>query len=381
MKKVIFVLLLVISFGCKKEKAKSEEPTFKIISSDSISLGDEHQIRHSRISNNNFSIAVNYSLDDSIDTHQSVIKLENDGKIINSSKVNFNHSLTDYVECNDGFYTIETLRVTMGKSYTHDFLCKYDNNWNKLWEKELKTEKYPAGNSFISLNKDKSITLISDAKNNNQYGLSIKKLQSNGELVTNSFYSEFSDPLTITTTSEHDILISTFSKKSNYPALILTKINGEILWKSTLNETIIPKQIKQLKDNSFILIGTKYIENSRQKVVVVKLNSKGQIIWKKESSKHYYEEAGNIIISDNNYLITASVNLYKDGESFPYIFKINKDGKLMSEKRFNFELSESSTPLIIKNDKYLTLISVNRIVNSNDPFENYISINRISKTN
>lgn len=380
MKKVIFVLLLVISFGCKKEKAKSEEPTFKIISSDSISLGYDHHIRLFKSKNDNNKFLLNYVIDDTLETTEFIVSLTDNGRIINSSKVNFKHFLTDYVECNDGFYTIETLRVTMGKSYTHDFLCKYDNNWNKLWEKELKTEKHPAGNSFICLNKDKSLTLVSDAKNNNQYGLSIKKLQSNGELVTNSFYSEFNDPLTITTTSEHDILISTFSKKSNYLTLILTKINGEILWKSTLNESIIPKQIKQLKDNSFILIGTKYIENSRQKVVVVKLNSKGQIIWKKELSKHYYEEAGNIIVLDNNYLFSSSVNLNKNGRTFPYIFEINNDGKLIMEKRFSFELSSPSTPLIIKNDKYLTLISLNRTVNSNDPFENYISINRISKT-
>ncbi len=381
MKKVVFVLLLVISFGCKKEKAESEEPTFKIISSDSISLGYDHNIRLFKSENDNNKFLLNYAIDDTLETTEFIVSLTDNGRMINSSKVNFNHLLTDYVKSIDGFYTIETLRVTMGKNYTHDFLCKYDNKWNKLWEKELKTEKHPAGNSFICLNKDKSLTLVSDAHKENQYGVILEQFDFNGNLISSIFHKEYGNPYTLTSTADNNILIITLNEKSDYPTLILTKINGEILWKSTLNETIIPKQIKQLKDNSFILIGTKYIENSRQKVVVVKLNSKGQIIWKKESSKHYYEETGNIIVSDNNYLITASVNLYKDGESFPYIFKINKDGKLISEKRFNFELSESSTPLLVKNRKYLTLISLNRIVNSNDPFENYISINRIAKIN
>lgn len=381
MKRIVFVLLLIISLSCKKEKAESEEPSFKIISSDSISLGYDHHIRLFKSENDNNKFLLNYAIDNTLETTESIVGLTDNGKIINNSKVNFNNSLTDYVKSIDGFYTIETLRVTMGKSYTHDFLCKYDKNWNKLWEKELKTEKYPAGNSFICLNKDKSLTLVSDAYKENEYGVIFEQFDFNGNLISSIFHKDYGNPYTLTSTSDNNILTTTLNEKSDYPTLILTKINGEILWKSTLNESIIPKQIKQLKGNSFILIGTKYIENSRKKVVVAKLNSKGQIIWKKELSKHYYEEAGNIIILDNNYLFSASVNLNKNGRSFPYIFEINKDAKLISEKRFNFELSGSSTPLIIKNDKYLTLISLNRIVNSNDPFENYISINRISKIN
>ncbi|TCP28183.1 hypothetical protein EV195_101345 [Tenacibaculum skagerrakense] len=381
MKRIIFILIVVISFACKREKTKPKELTFEIISSDSVSLGYNHHIRLFKSENDNNKFLLNYSTNNTLETTESIIDLTNDGEIINNSKVNFNNSLTDYVKSIDGFYTIETLRVTMGKSYTHNYLCKYDNKWNKIWEKELKTTKFPAGNSFIYNIEDKKIILISDAYNGNQYGLIFEQFDFNGNLISSIFYKELGNPYSVTKTSENNILISSLDEKSDYLTLFLSKINGEILWKSTLNESIVPKQIKQLRDNSFILIGTKYVKNSRKIIVVAKLNSDGKILWKKELSKHYYEEAGNFVILDNNYLFSACVSLYKDGESFPYIFEINKDGKLISEKRFDFELSNSSTPLIIKNNKYLTMVSLYRVVDSNDPSDNYISINRISKTN
>ena len=155
MKKIVFVLLLVISFGCKKETADSKEPTFKIISSDSISLGYDHHIRLFKSENDNNKFLLSYAIDDTLETTEFIVSLTDNGRIINSSKVNFNHLLTDYVKSIDGFYTIETLRVTMGKNYTHDFLCKYDNKWNKLWEKELKLKNIQQGIVLFALIKIK----------------------------------------------------------------------------------------------------------------------------------------------------------------------------------------------------------------------------------
>ena len=190
MKRIIFILIVVISFACKREKTKPKELTFEIISSDSVSLGYDHHIRLFKRTNDSNKFLLNYSTNNTLETTESIIDLTNDGEIINNSKVNFNNSLTDYVKSIDDFYTIETLRVTMGKSYTHDYLCKYDNKWNKIWEKELKTAKFPAGNSFIYNIEDKKLILISDAYNGNQYGLIFEQFDFNGNLISSIFYKE-----------------------------------------------------------------------------------------------------------------------------------------------------------------------------------------------
>ncbi|WP_435263487.1 hypothetical protein [Tenacibaculum sp. nBUS_03] len=384
--KIVYVLILLFAiFSCKNEKRHKNEvkkiPVFKITSTDTISFGYHNQIYDIKeTKSKDFRMLLNISNNDvSLKSNNKFITISKEGRVKDEQNISFKHSLTDYVEFGNGFYTINTLRVTMGKNYTHDFLSKYDTNWNLLWEKELKTHKYPAGNSFIRLFDKDSLMLITDSYNKKEYGFAIQKFDKKGTIMSNVFFNKYDNPLTVTKTFDNHFLISTFKTKSDSLILIKKEINNKTIWKKTLDKNIYPKQIFQTKDKSFIIYGTIQNTNSRNSLIVFKIDKKGKIIWEKSINMNYYEQAGNVIENKNNFVFSSAITPTKDNGSFAYIFELDNNGKLISDKKFDFMLGISSVPYLIDNNERITMISQKWIGEFGDPFHDILIINRIKK--
>ncbi|WP_435263493.1 hypothetical protein [Tenacibaculum sp. nBUS_03] len=313
-------------------------------------------------------LSIEDSTEELLQPKNTFITISKKGEIINEKNISFNYSLTDYIESDNGFYTINTLRVTMGKNFTHDFLGKYDEDWKLLWKKELSTHKYPAGNSFLySYNKD-SLVLLTDYSDKKDYGLSLQKFDKEGNLKSKIFNRKYNNPLTVTKTFDEQLLISTLDNE--YDSLILLKkdFNNRITWEKSFDKNIFPKQIIQAKDSSFLIYGTEYEINSTKHLTVLKLDKLGGLIWKKTINKNYYEEAGNIIEYGNNFLFSSTITPINDGGDFPYIFELDQNGTLISDKKFNFYLGISSVPYLINDSKTITMITQNWIGEFGDIF-------------
>lgn len=383
---IIILSSISLFFSCKNNHKipsnNDQNVGFKVIATDSIKFGSSDQICDIRktIDGNYRMFIYAYEENDiPFRLNQFMINLSKEGKEISNQKVSFKPPLCDYIELEYEFYTITTLSVTMGKDYSHDYLSKYDKDWNLIWKKELKTEIYPAGSSFL-LFKNNELTLITDNYNRKEkyYGMSIQKFDLDGEKLSDDFYQEYNGPRIILKNLGAYFLFTTVSNKTDSVVLIKKELNGPIIWKKNFSSSFAPNQIFETRDYSFILYGTYYKGNGEADLHIYKIDKNGNELWLKSIDKSYYDQAGQLIEYRNSFVFSSSVTPLRNNGQYPYLFELDNTGNLVCEKQFDFKVASSSSTYLINNNDTITMISEKW---TGERIEYLIRINRLIKDN
>lgn len=116
------------------------------------------------------------------------------------------------------------------------------------------------------------------------------------------------------------------------------KRNGVLVWKRILNDsTNWVSAITKTNDNCFILCGHSYNSVNDQEVLLVKINTDGDIVWTKSIGTENSEYGSQIInTTDNNFIVSglATENIGSLYLHHIFIAKINSSGDTLWTRKF-----------------------------------------------
>ncbi len=138
----------------------------------------------------------------------------------------------------------------------------------------------------------------------------------------------------------------TSSFKVSYYDVYVLKVdkNGNKQWEKTYGGEGYDRgnSIKETKDGNYIIAGiTESYGSGFEDIYVIKLNSKGDILWHKEYGTSGYDRAYDIIeTSDGGYLMAGSVQNKNNNSEDGYILKLNSKGETQWVKSFEGKKNE-----------------------------------------
>lgn len=359
----IFLFCCLIFIGWWLNSSPPEEPLpphFKLTLQDTIDLSGLEQMDYIKKSNAEQLNLFFYDNDPeqlSSDYTYKRITLTANGIFLKKGTLKFEHGLTDYLETKTHYYTVNTLRVTMGKERSHDFLSKYDSNWKLLWTKELTTEKHPAGNSYIRAISNHRFLLISDSVGSVNSGISITTFDTEGKRISEALIPDFNTIYELIQTSATTFVIIGYDRFNSQSFLAKIHANGTLLWKRALNEDFYPAQIAQTQKGDILLFGDRYLSSTRQNIRVQKFDSIGKLVWELSPKDHYTSNASNFIIDKDRYLFSSSIQKDLGSPAIPYLFELDPFGQRLRSYEGNSDELYSDLPFLIKIGKDITLIS------------------------
>ena len=232
--------------------------------------------------------------------------------------------LTGFFESNDGdFKEI----IKKGSIYDWDiFVIKLNSNGNIEWKKTFGGSKM-------------------------DFGYSITTTLDGGFVLTGS-------------TSSIDGDFSGMNKGKNDIFVMKLNSNGEMVWKSTFGGSFGEEgsSITTTSDGGFVLTGQtisydgdfKGMQRDSNVVFVIKLNSIGNIVWKKTFGGSSYEEGSSITTTfDSGYILTGrsssndgDFSSLNKGVNGVFVMKLDSNGNLDNTTSIN-EFNETTTTLSI----------------------------------
>ncbi len=153
-------------------------------------------------------------------------------------------------------------------------------------------------------------------------------------------------------TSDHGFALIGFTNQnisSGYDALLIKiSATGDMQWSKTFGGTDwdFGYAIENANDGGFIICGSTYSpSNGGEDMLIIKADSVGNVVWKKNIGGANDEEVHSIIKDQySNYLILGETNSFGAGDKDYYLVKINEDGDTLWTKTYggaNFDAGYS----------------------------------------
>ena len=122
--------------------------------------------------------------------------------------------------------------------------------------------------------------------------------------------------------------------------------------------------VLELSDGGFLQVGETLFSKTNKKILVVKTNANGSLVWKKEYTSGGNSFGNSAFEIDDGYLVCGKEN------DDSLIFKLNKDnGEIVFKKTFDGGGSDSFEHLVVVNDR----IYAAGYINSTDPYNSFYS--------
>jgi hypothetical protein len=134
---------------------------------------------------------------------------------------------------------------------------------------------------------------------------------------------------------------NSFSKIFN-SWLIRMDANGDTLWTRLIGDTALPEQVKSMeetRDGGYIVCGGRMATDYKLHPFLMKLNSDGDLEWRKIISFSKITETGiwAYQTQDNGYIVAARIQSSVDGGLGLGIFKTDDKGNVTDSAIFNWE--------------------------------------------
>ena len=233
---------------------------------------------------------------------------------------------------------------------TDDGSCEFSSN---SWEKYLGDSLNEFGGSIVELIDGGYLVLGHSQNSNNQFQMSLSKIDEDGNELWNKLYIEGSSSYGyhILKTNSGNFLLIGSSNQNNNSDVYLVNIDedGNEIWRNTYDNSGNESAYngKQDDNGNFILVGNGYQTGSLADVYLMKIQNNGTFIW----GKYFGASGGDIgysveITSENNYLVTGWITSSLDNSQNLYLIKTNNDGIMIWEKTFSSSFVNAGTSVI-----------------------------------
>jgi len=237
------------------------------------------------------------------------IKLDKNGDKISEKIYKMkNSNLSGLVKLtSNGGYTILGNVTTLDTIKNYIYILKLDKNGNKIWEKTYGGKGHDFARSFQLTSDGGYIVLgASDYYCIDKFDFYIIRLDENGDKIWERIFG----------TKDHENMANS---------------------------------IQQTSDEGYIFAGWTSYESIGQgsDIYVVKLDKKGNYIWKKVYGEKKYDDSASSIqqTSDAGYIVAGCTESYSAGATDIYIMKLDKNGNVMWEKTYGGEANDTPTSI------------------------------------
>ncbi len=166
----------------------------------------------------------------------------------------------------------------------------------------------------------------------------------------------------------------------------IAKINsiGKLIWDKALGDTQInwAEDFIQTTDKSYIITGyTTTEENNDYDILVMKIDSLGNLLWKKSYGGEKWDHGHSIIETpDNDFVITGETYSEGNGNNDIFLLKINQQGDSLWNKTFGGNLTDVGYDVSLCNDSSYIITGYTNSF-GNGAFDMYIlKVNQLGDT-
>lgn len=210
----------------------------------------------------------------------------------------------------------------------YSWLMKVDMNGNIQWIKDFPSKSFIIWKVWKSSDNEYVLASIVNKS------LKIVKIDANGNILSDKKYDlnkGISNVVKFQTISDGFIVIY---KKNSSCYVARLDVTGNVLWIREIKEGKISIlfDIKQTTDGGFIAVG-KCLKSSYD-ILLVKLDSNGNIIWRKTFGGSKDDKGTDVLVTDNGYIILGNTRSYGLGGYDVWLINVDTNGKEIWNKTF-----------------------------------------------
>ena len=258
--------------------------------------------------------------------------------------------VTSLIVTDEGDFIILGKNLKKDRGSANIFIMKTNSDGKTIWEKTFGGE----GNDYpesITKSKDGGFVIagVTNSYGNGEADIWILKIDDNGEKIWSKFiggvFDDFSKTI-ITTKGGNYIFAGSLQKSANgEPELLLIKLNkkGKIIWKKSVDE--IAGSIVSTKDKGFISIGSKNVfRNLVYNTYVTKFNRHGEKMWQRVLRGNY--KSIKKTPNENFFLIGKSKGFNADLK----MLKIDQNGNEIWSQTIGGDKDDVATDIVMNSD-------------------------------
>ena len=246
------------------------------------------------------------------------------------------------------------------------FVARIKNNGTVLWQKGYYSDKddYYRGNDIVKISDEN--TLVAGYENHVQFFASetniyVNAINSEGQRNGIKRYggSKVDEANSIIKTTDGYLIAGmtkTWGRGGEDAYLIKLDTEGNRVWHNTYGYRFdeVFHQVIATDDGGYIAVGTTDSDiRNQQDIYVVKISADGKEQWSGHYGSREDEEGFGIVQSSDGYVIAGYT---KDTESYSsdaYLLKLNKDGKVIWNRKYGLDKNDVAKAIIKTEDGYI----------------------------
>jgi len=280
-------------------------------------------------------------------------------------------SPTSIKETTDGGYLIVGATQPVDQNYPQILAVKTDNYGKPQWIKTYGGNYNDIAYDAIELQDGYIIIGSSDSYGSGSYDVFIMKIDKNGNLIWNKSFQTYYDEnaYKIIPSPDNNFIICGDTKntpdRSSNALVMKVNSNGDILWKKNYGDSggEIANDIVLTPDKtSYVLTGV-YSNPSTGKmdVLLIKIDTSGNIIWNKKIGGPEDDLGSSIdATTDGGFIVSGYTASYGNGGRDAMLIKLDASGNIQWLKTFGTSHNDSFSDVIrTSNDEFIATGYIN----------------------
>jgi hypothetical protein len=249
------------------------------------------------------------------------------------------------IETNDGY--IITGKISSSDGIGDDvLLLKLDTNGNNVWYKHFGGNAWDWGNDLLQLS-DNSIIIAGTTQDffGSSYNMYLIKTDNNGNEIWEQTIRHPDNQITSSIIKSQDafLILGTSSDSSNRDSNIIlmkTDLDGHVLWNNQYGGEGRETGYQIIENgNGYLIVGTtNSYGNGRNDIIVINIDSNGNIIWEKTFGSPSDEEGRSISQVSDTIMITGSTFKNAGHSLDQYFLQLNKNGEVSFNETYGTEV-------------------------------------------
>ena len=231
---------------------------------------------------------------------------------------------------------------SFGRGGTDGWLVKVDSDGNLVWTISYGGKSLDQFSSISKTNSGDYILSGSTQSQSSNEDMWVIKIDENGNDIWEKTYGSIDDDYAVSIKeipSGEFILVgqTKSSIRDNGFNILVSKLDstGEELWSSEISGKgdKIANSFSLLNDekNGFIIIGQMRIKGWQSKILMIKMNQRGKIIWERTYGGNYISQGSSVLDDGTGLVVMGNHDIDSNGNSEIIFFKTDYDGKIISD--------------------------------------------------
>lgn len=273
-------------------------------------------------------------------------------------------SARSVISTKDGFLIIGYTEGNRDKR-ENVYIFNIDKSGNKLWSKTIGGEDTDTGQALLST-KDGYIAVgMTESYGSDRSSIYAIKLSKEGKVTWQKAYYSNDDSYYYGTgivKTDSGYKIAGWENKLNfmssdvYGYVVDIDERGERTNKTQRYGTEDEDKIYDIlkADDGYLLVGeTNNVDDDGFNAYVIKINNKGKKLWHKSYGGRYNDWAKAVVSTQNGYLLVGTTESNRDKRSEIYVVEIDKNGKMLWSQTYGGKSNEQGFDVVVDNDGYV----------------------------